>query len=86
MNTLRKNFADYQAKRRKSIDSLTSKRAEAREKLLEKLDPILNKYIKENNISLVVDKKSILGGTPDFDITNTIVEKLNKDLPSLNLK
>ena len=52
----------------------------------EKLKPILEVYIKGNNISLVVDKKYILGGGPGFDITKVIVEKLNKDLPSLNLK
>ena len=34
----------------------------------------------------VIDKKFILGGKTDFDITNIIVEKLNKELPSLNLK
>jgi len=86
MDSLRKNFADYQTQRRSSIDKLTGKRAEARETLLKKLDPILKSYINENSISLVVDKKIILGGTPDSDITKIIVEKLNKELPSLNLK
>ena len=36
--------------------------------------------------SLIVDKKYVLGGSPGLDITKVIVEKLNKDLPSLNLK
>ena len=86
MDSLRKNFADYQPQRRASIDKLTAKRAGAREILLKKLEPILKSYINENNISLVVDKKIILGGTPDSDITKIIVEQLNKELPSLNLK
>ena len=47
---------------------------------------ILKTYIKENNISLIVDKKAIVLGNVDFDITNTIIEKLNKELPSLTLK
>ena len=51
-----------------------------------KIDPILHTYIKENNIALVVDKKNMLGGNPEYDITKIIVEKLNKELPSLNLK
>ena len=61
-------------------------RAEARETLLKKIKPILESYIKENSVSLVVDKKYILGGGGQNDITKVIVEKLNKDLPSLNLK
>jgi Skp family chaperone for outer membrane proteins len=61
-------------------------RAKAREALLKKLKPILQSYIEENSVSLVVDKKYTLGGGTESDITKVIVEKLNKDLPSLNLK
>ena len=85
-NALRKKVIDYQSDRRSSLDKIATQRAQARETLLKKLDPILQAYIKENNISLVVDKKDMLGGNPDIDITNIIVEKLNKELPSLNLK
>ncbi len=85
-NALRKKVIDYQSDRRSSLDKIATQRAQARETLLKKLDPILNTYIKENNISLVVDKKDMIGGNPEVDITNIIVEKLNKELPSLNLK
>jgi len=86
MNSLRKKNIDYQKERRSAIDKITAKRAKAREGLLKKLKPILESYIAENNVSLVVDKKYILGGGATSDITKVIVEKLNKDLPSLNLK
>ena len=86
MNTLRKKSMDYQTQRRAALDKLTAQRAEARQPLLKKLEPILATYIEENNISLIVDKKYVLGGSPGLDITKVIVEKLNKDLPSLNLK
>ena len=86
MNSLRKRSIDYQSERRAAIDKLTTQRAKARETLINKIDPILKAYIKENNISLVADRKFILGGQPDYDITKIIVEKLNKEFPSLNLK
>jgi Skp family chaperone for outer membrane proteins len=86
MNTLRKRNMDYQTQRRNSIDKITTSRAKAREALLKKIIPIVETYTKENNISLVVDTKYILGGNPKIDITKIIVEKLNKDFPSLNLK
>ena len=86
MNLLRKKNIDYQTERRSAIDKITSYRSKARTKLLEKIKPILETYIKENNISLVVDKKYILGGGEGSDITKIVVDKLNKDLPSLNLK
>jgi len=77
---------DYQTQRRNSIDKITTSRAKAREALLKEIIPIVETYTKENNISLVIDKKYILGGNQKIDITENIVEKLNKDLPSLNLK
>jgi len=86
MNSLRKENMDYQKERRSAIDEITTKRAKAREALLNKLRPILETFINENNISLIVDKKYTLGGGPKSDITKIIVDKLNKDLPSLNLK
>ena len=86
MNLLRKKSLDYQTDRRTAIDKITMQRAEARTALLKKLKPILASYIKENNVTLVIDKKYILGGGEASDITKIIVEKLDKDLPSLNLK
>ena len=85
-DTLRKKVIDYQSQRRMSLDKIATQRAEARETLLLKINPILETYISENNISLVIDKKNTLGGNPNNDITQVIVEKLDKVLPSLNLK
>ena len=86
-NELRKKVKDYQANRRKVLDKITEQRAKARKLLLEKLNPILDSYVKGNSISLVLNKNIIVaGGRADLDITNIIVEKLNKEFPSLNLK
>ena len=85
-DTLRKKVIDYQSQRRMSLDKIATQRAKARETLIKKINPILETYISENNISLVIDKRNILEVKPDYDITTVIVEKLNKELPSLNLK
>ena len=83
---LRKNVIDYQSQRRSSLDKIATQRAQARDTLLKKINPILSAYIKENNISLIVDKIYTLGGSGENDITKIVIEKLNKELPSLNLK
>jgi len=85
-NKLRKQVVEYQNNRRKSIDKISKQRKESRETLIKKLEPILDSYINENGISLVMDKKSMIGGSTKFDITNIIVEKLNKDFPSLKIE
>ena len=85
-DNLRKKVIDYQSQRRASLDKITNQRTEARQKLLDKLDPILKTYINENDISLIIDRKNVLMGSTDLDITNIIVEKLNKEFPSLSIK
>ena len=83
---LRKKVIDYQSQRRAALDKIATQRRESRETLLKKIEPLVDTYIKENKISLIVDKKYTLGGNPENEITEIIVEKLNKELPSLNLK
>ena len=83
---LRKKVISYQSERRAAFDKIASQRSKSRETLISKINPILSIYMKENNITLVVDKKNVLGGIPEIDITPFIMEQLNKELPSLNLK
>jgi outer membrane protein len=85
-DSLRKKVIDYQSQRRTSLDKLAGLRAKSRATLLEKITPIVQKYINENAISIVIDKKNMIGGLKEYDITNIIVDKLNKELPSLDLK
>ena len=85
-DSLRKKVIDYQSERRSSLDKLAKQRVEARQTLIKEVDPIIDYYIKENNISIVMDKKYMIGGLTEYDITKIIVEKLNKKLPSLNLQ
>ena len=85
-DALRKKVIDYQSQRRASVDKIATLRTESRQKLIDAINPILEIYIKDNNISLVIDKKSTLQGSPETDITKIITEKLDKVLPSLNLK
>ena len=85
-DALRKKVIDFQSQRRSAIDKIATQRSNSRATLIQALDPILDAYIKEKNIALVLDKKFALGGVPENDITTIITEKLNKTLPSLNLK
>tara|TARA_B100000029_G_C17447041_1_gene913630 strand:+ start:67 stop:591 length:525 start_codon:yes stop_codon:yes gene_type:complete len=85
-DALRKKVMEYQKIRKEAVDKIAIQRAESRQKLLKAINPILATYSEENNISLIIDKKNLVMGNNDLDITNIIVEKLNKSLPSLNLK
>ena len=83
---LRKEVIKYQSERRTSLEKIAKQRTESKQTLLKALNPILDAYINENDISIVMDKKNQIGGLKKYDITEIIVEKLNKKLPSISLK
>tara|TARA_Y100000590_G_scaffold156677_1_gene180114 strand:- start:1222 stop:1746 length:525 start_codon:yes stop_codon:yes gene_type:complete len=85
-DALRKKVIDYQSYRRAAVENIAITKTEARQNLMNKINPILNTYSKENNITLIIDKKNLVMGNTDLDITNIVIEKLNQVLPSLNLK
>jgi outer membrane protein len=83
---LRKKVIDYRTSRRAVADNIAKLKAKARKDLLDKVNPILDQYSKENNVTLIIDKKYLIMGNTDLDITNLVIEELNKVLPSLNLE
>ena len=60
---------------------------ELRQKMsyLKNLNPIMKDYMKEKNIKMIVDKKSLLLADENLNITKDIMSLLNKQLKSINL-
>jgi len=83
---LRKKVSSLQTQRNKLLDSVAKQRTKARTELLKNLNPIIKEYMKEKNIRMVLDKKSILLADERLNITKEITELLNKKLKSINLK
>ena len=54
-------------------------------KILNLLNPLLTKYVDNNNIKLVVEKKNIIVGIKSLDITNDILKILKKETKNNNL-
>ena len=75
----------YQSERRKWFDEITIKRNQARAEVLKSLDPIITEHFEQNQISLILYKRNVAIGITDLDITNAIIDELNKKLPSIKL-
>tara|TARA_A100000164_G_scaffold248219_1_gene220898 strand:- start:1010 stop:1534 length:525 start_codon:yes stop_codon:yes gene_type:complete len=85
LNELRKKSNDYRVDRKKKIDSLSKKRIDVTNNILKQLQPILTEYSDLESISLIVDKKSIVIGKTELDITDRIIELLNTKIKSVDL-
>ena len=85
INLLRKEANEYRIKRRDLINSLTEKRVEAQNKLIKTLNPILADYSKKNSISMIIQKKNIIIGKSELEITDDILEILDQSLKTIDL-
>lgn len=86
VNELRKKVSELQKKQQESLNNIAKSRSRAKAELLENVNPIIKKYMEENNIRLVLDKQSIVLGDTTLEITNKIIEILNKELKSIKVE
>tara|TARA_B100000427_G_scaffold188170_1_gene156410 strand:+ start:167 stop:694 length:528 start_codon:yes stop_codon:yes gene_type:complete len=79
---LKKKANEYRNERNKDINSFNKKKIEATNKLLNTINPILIEYSNKNSISMIFQKKNIIIGKSELDITDEILKivdsKINK--------
>ena len=53
--------------------------------ILKNINPLLTSYAEDNNITLILEKKNILVGVKALDVTNDILNLLNKETKNKKL-
>ena len=85
VSALRKKNADFQKRRRTASGDFVKKKNNARNELLKALNPILQKYMDDNNITMILNEKNVILANSKVDLTSKIIELLNKELKSIKL-
>tara|TARA_B100000700_G_scaffold204869_1_gene225252 strand:+ start:8494 stop:9009 length:516 start_codon:yes stop_codon:yes gene_type:complete len=86
LSELRNKFKLYQDKKNSKNKELNLLRNNAGNTILKNINEIMTEYSKKNSISLVIQKQSIIIGKTELDVTNNILELLNKKITKLELK
>ena len=79
LSFLRNKASDYQKQRKKFNDSINKKRLDATSELISLIQPILAEYANNNSISIIFQKKNIIIGKTELDITEDILKILNEN-------
>ena len=66
-------------------NDITQTRVKASTNLIKKLTPILEAYSKEKSIRIIIQKKQIVMGNKEDDITSDILELVNKKIKSIKV-
>ena len=86
INNFRIKINEFKKKRKNTIENIKNKNVKAKSELATYVTKILAQYSQENNLSLVLNKESIIIGKKEIDITEKILELLNKEIKNIKLK
>tara|TARA_B100000900_G_scaffold4213_1_gene3594 strand:- start:2065 stop:2592 length:528 start_codon:yes stop_codon:yes gene_type:complete len=78
-----KEIQDFRNKRAKFTREMTAKNLETTNKMVNEINKILTKYASENSISIVIQKKNIIIGKSELDITDNILKEFNSKIKSI---
>tara|TARA_X000000950_G_scaffold285092_1_gene389912 strand:+ start:1551 stop:2069 length:519 start_codon:yes stop_codon:yes gene_type:complete len=85
LRELRTDISNYQKERSKKSNEITQSRIKASSNLINRLSPILEEYSKKNSIRIIVQKKHIVMGKKEDDITKDIMEIVNQKIKSIKI-
>ena len=77
------SYVNYSEK--KKNNNLNKIRENGVNQILNAINELLTDYSSKNNISLIVDKKNIIIGKTELDVTNIILDLLNKKIKKVDL-
>jgi Skp family chaperone for outer membrane proteins len=86
MKTLQVKFQKYKEKKIKEIDDLKNKRNADIVNFLNLINPIIEKYMAENSIYMLIDKKNIFIASKEYDITNNLIELIDIQIKNIDIK
>ena len=83
LENLKKKISEYRTKRQNVIQESTKKRVQASAEFSQKIKPILGDYAAKNNIAIIVQKKNIIMGKKELDITDDILKIVDEKIEKI---
>ena len=85
LSGLRTEIINFQKEQVKARDEINKLRLGATNKLISKLSPILENYAKKNSISLILQKKNVVMGKKEIEITDDILSIANEKIKNIKI-
>ena len=76
--SLQKELKTFNESNKTISDEFEKVKQKELEQFLKLISPIIEEYIKENSISIVLNKKNVFIAKKEYDITENIIELVNK--------
>ena len=76
---LKKKIDDFNILKNKLSNELNEFKKKEIKLFFEKINPIIEKYMEQNSIALILDKKNIFVARSDYDMTQELLDLINKN-------
>ena len=86
MRSLQERFQKYKKNRFNEIEELKKKRNKNIVNFLNLINPIIEKYMADNSIYMLIDKKNVFIASKEYDITNNLIELIDNQIRSIEIK
>ena len=86
MRSLQEKFEKYKKNRFNEIEELKKKRNNNIVNFLSLINPIIEKYMADNSIYMLIDKKNVFIASKEYDITNNLIELIDIQIKSIEIK
>ena len=85
INSLKIDISNYRSLKNDFNNEMNKKRLKATSQLVVYLNKILGKYASDNSISLIIQKKNIVIGKAEIDITKEVLKIFDKEVKDVKL-
>ena len=86
VDELKSEINNYNLNRNKMIEKFNKLKVENTNNLLKLINPILAKYSNEKEISIILQKKDLIIGKTELDITDKIITIINNEIKEFKIK
>ena len=86
LKSLQIEFNEYRKDKAKQIQELKTKRKRNIVNFISLLNPIIEKYMSDNSIYMIIDKKNVFIAKKNYDITNNLIELINNQIKNIEIK
>ena len=86
LRSLQVEFQNYKKNKIKEIDELKAKRNRNILNFIKLINPIIEKYMSDNSIAILLDKKNIFIASKNYDITKNLITLIDKDIKSIDIE
>tara|TARA_B110000027_G_scaffold125078_1_gene142184 strand:- start:122 stop:643 length:522 start_codon:yes stop_codon:yes gene_type:complete len=86
VNKLKTEINDYNQKKNKMINNFKKLKVDNTNKLLKLINPILVEFSQDNSISFILQKKNLIIGKTELDITDKVIKIVNKKVSEFGIE